>query len=177
MPTPELIFLLGGARSGKSAFAERLAATSRTVTYVATGQPLDAEMATRIARHRADRPSSWLTVEAPLALPEALEQLAPRTETVIIDCLTLWISNVLLAHPTLDDAESLGHQLATRLVSTHSTHPARWIVVSNEVGLGLVPDNALARAYRDMLGRVNQTVAAAATTVYWLVAGIPMQVK
>ncbi len=161
--------VLGGARSGKSGYALRLAgADGRAVTFVATAQPFDAEMAERIARHREERPAAWKTVEAPLALAEALAREAAEDRCLLVDCLTLWLSNVLLAdrHAEID--------LLLDLLPRLSGHV---ILVSNEVGWGIVPENALARRFRDEQGRLNQKVAALADRVVLVAAGLPLAVK
>ena len=165
-----LTFLLGGARSGKSAHAERLISSLPPPwTYVATAQSLDDEMSDRIAHHRARRGEGWRTVEAPLHLVEALDGLADG-HPVLVDCLTLWLTNHLLAGHDLD-AEG------TRLSQCMSRPRGPWFVVSNEVGLGIVPDNSLGRQFRDAAGRLHQSVAAVADEVLFLVAGLPMKVK
>ena len=157
--------MLGGARSGKSAHAEALVqALPGPWLYVATAQALDAEMAARIAGHRARRPPGWRTVEAPLDLAAALA--AP--EPALVDCLTLWVSNLLLAGREPD---------WPLLLAALDARAAPTVVVSNEVGLGIVPDNALARAFRDLAGRLHQQLAARADRVTLMVAGLPMEVK
>ena len=160
-----VIFVLGGARSGKSAHAEALVqAWPPPWTYVATGQAFDAEMAARVAAHRARRPTGWQTIEAPLELAPALAEPGP----VLLDCLTLWVSNLLLAGQG-PDWPALAGALDERRAGT--------VIVSNEVGLGIVPDNALARQFRDLAGRLHQQVAARADRVVLMVAGLPMVVK
>lgn len=169
-PTGTLTFVLGGARSGKSHHAEDLlSAEPAPWSYIATAQALDGEMAERIAHHRARRDSRWHTVDAPLDLVDALEAL-PGGRPVLLDCLTLWLTNVMLAER---DIEAESQRLADALTSPHG----RWVVVANEVGLGIVPDNALARRFRDAAGRLNQMVAARADSVVFMVAGLPMKVK
>lgn len=167
---PSLALVLGGARSGKSAFAERLAEShAGPLLYIATAEAGDAEMAARIAAHRARRGGRWQAVEAPQALPATLGALPP-CGAVLVDCLTLWLSNLLLAGADLDDAgDHLLRSLDARLAPT--------IVVANEVGLGIVPDNALARRFRDAAGRLNQRVAAAADAVHLVAAGLPLTLK
>ncbi len=170
-----ILFILGGARSGKSAFAARLARTDRTVLVIATAQRTDAEMRRRIRAHRRSRPRRWRTVETPLALAPAVA--AARAETVIVDCLTLWLSNLLLRHDRLTpvgEGAILSH--AKALVRAARQRHGTVVVVSNEVGLGLVPATPLGRVYRDLLGRVNQLVAAHADHVYLMVAGMPLEV-
>jgi adenosylcobinamide kinase / adenosylcobinamide-phosphate guanylyltransferase len=160
-----LVLLLGGARSGKSSLAVRLAAESGTpVVFVATGEARDAEMAERIDRHRAERPAGWQTVEEPFALARALEA-APPDACVVVDCLSLWVANVLERGD--GDVE---HQAATA-AEIAATRAAKTIAVSNEVGLGVVPATPAGRAYRDVLGRVNAAWAGAAEEAYFVVAG------
>ncbi|WP_425148076.1 bifunctional adenosylcobinamide kinase/adenosylcobinamide-phosphate guanylyltransferase [Deinococcus sp.] len=168
-----LIYVTGGARSGKSRFAEERARQlgGDAVTYLATAQPLDAEMQARIERHRADRPPRWITVEEPLELERAV-QAAP-TPVVLLDCLSLWVSNLLLR----GDSEAQMLKAAGDLLATQRRRGGTLIAVSNEVGLGIVPDNALARQYRDALGRVNQAAAAAADEAYLLVSGLEVKLK
>jgi adenosylcobinamide kinase / adenosylcobinamide-phosphate guanylyltransferase len=172
--THKLFFITGGARSGKSTFAEKLA-LDRTGNraYIATAQALDAEMSARIEQHRIKRGNSWDTFEEPLAVAELLRKLTNRYQIVLLDCLTLWLSNVM-AHTDGDGA------VATRsdeLVSAAKDFGGVCIVVSNEVGLGIVPDNPLARKYRDFAGILNQKVAQAADEVYFTASGIPMKIK
>lgn len=163
-------FVLGGARSGKSRFAEGLVrATGRSPVYIATAQAFDAEMAQRIKSHRADRGSAWRTIEAPLEVAPALAGIAPD-EIVLLDCATLWLSNQLLADADLGGA-------CEGLLSALAGCPAPVVVVSNEVGQGIVPDNALARRFRDAQGRLNQDLAAQAELVVLVAAGLPLVLK
>ncbi len=165
-----LTFVLGGARSGKSSHAEaRVTALPAPWTYIATAQAFDDEMAERIARHRARREAGWETVDAPLDLAGALEAVTDG-RPVLVDCLTLWLSNHMLAD---HDVEGESRRLADLLARPRGP----WFVVSNEVGLGIVPDNALARRFRDAAGRLNQKVAAVADEVLFMAAGLPMRVK
>ncbi len=173
----ELWFVTGGARSGKSRFAERLAAqTGRGVVYLATMQPLDDELRRRVKRHRSARPAGWRTVEAPLNPAGALAEI-DATECVLLDCLSLWVSNRLMPAgeaPSPAALESLEAELTREvatLTETAAEREGELIAVTNEVGAGIVPDNALARAYRDLLGRVNQQVASAASRAWLLVSG------
>lgn len=174
----EVWFVTGGARSGKSSYAERLAAArGRPVTYIATLEPLDGEMRARITRHQAQRPAAWRTVEAPRSPAEAA-RAAPAGDTVLLDCLSLWVSNRLLDLGT--DAPSAAQVAAleaaldaeTRaLLDLLAARDGGAVLVSNEVGSGLVPEYALGRAYRDVLGRVNQCAAQTATRAWLCVAG------
>jgi adenosylcobinamide kinase/adenosylcobinamide-phosphate guanylyltransferase len=173
----ELMFVTGGARSGKSSYAERLAAgTGRPVTYLATLEPLDEEMRERIARHREQRPDAWQTVEAPRALAEAVEG-APDGVALLIDCLSLWVSNRLLTlgeEPAAAEIGALEGKLDAeidRVIASAGERAGPTIVVSNEVGSGVVPPSVLGRVYRDLLGRSNQRVSQAAERAWLLVAG------
>lgn len=172
--TPKLILILGGARAGKSTFALRLAkeyAGEGSVAFIATAQALDDEMAHRIARHREERPSHWCTIEEPYQLDEALIK-ASNSGVAIVDCLTLFISNWLLR-----DDEPMLQEVTNRFLATVRSRAQTVICVSNEVGLGLVPETPLGRTFRDLLGRVNQQFAEAADEVYLLVAGLPLRLK
>ena len=164
-----LVLYLGGARSGKSRLAlERARSSGAPVVFVATGEGLDDEMADRIARHRAERPADWETVEEPVELERAVAE-APPDATLVVDCLSLWVANVFETAP----AEELAEQAAARAAG----RPGLTIAVTNEVGLGIVPDNALARRYRDVLGRVNAAWAAAADEAYLVVAGRALRLE
>ena len=165
-----LTLVIGGARSGKSAYAERLlTATARPRHYIATAQAWDDEMRARIAQHRQDRGADWTTVEAPLDLAPALA-LAGANDCVLIDCATLWLTNHLLAD---HDLPAQTEALITSLAAC----PASVVIVSNETGWGIVPDNALARRFRDAQGRLNQRLAAEAGLVVTVIAGLPMVLK
>jgi adenosylcobinamide kinase/adenosylcobinamide-phosphate guanylyltransferase len=164
-----LTLVLGGARSGKSRFAEQLiAATPPPWLYIATAQALDTEMAARIATHRARRSADWVTHEAPHDLTAVLTSTAGRP--VLIDCLTLWLSNRMLAEADVETEVEV-------LLQALAEHKDTAVVVANEVGLGIVPDNALARRFRDLQGVLNQRVAAVADRVILTVAGLPVVVK
>ncbi len=169
--TPGLIYVTGGARSGKSRFAEGLASRAgERVTYLATAQAFDEEMATRIGRHRQDRPADWHTLEEPLDL-EAV--LASVEGVVLLDCLSQWVSNLMLR----GDPDELILQAADAVIVAQAERGSPLVAVSNEVGFGIVPDNALARRYRDTLGWVNQRFAAASDEAWLLVSGLPVQLK
>ncbi len=173
----EILFILGGARSGKSTFAEGLAKrrAGDAVLFLATAEAFDDEMRARIAKHRAERPASWQTLEAPREILDALRHWEAMPRLILLDCLTLWVTNELLANE--NDLESrLACQL-DMLVEWARLQNIDLILVSNEVGLGIVPDNELSRTFRDVLGRINARAAQAADQVFWMVAGIPMEVK
>ena len=167
----EVTFVLGGARSGKSRFAEGLVtATPDRRVYVATGQAWDSEMAERIARHRDERGPGWTTVEEPLDLPGALRRNALAGTSVLVDCLTLWLSNLMSEERDLP-AETRG------LLAALAEGEGRVVIVSNEVGLGIVPDNALARSFRDLSGAAHQRLAEICEDVYFVIAGLPLTLK
>jgi adenosylcobinamide kinase/adenosylcobinamide-phosphate guanylyltransferase len=171
-----LTLLLGGARSGKSALAQRLAGRwGGPVTVVATGQARDAEMAARIARHRAERPRDWRTVEAPTALASTLATLETEADVVVVDCLNLWVSNLLHERPDLSDADLAAETDQLQRVIRAARYAL--ILVSNEVGWSIHPETALGRRFRDALGLVNQAAARAVDEVVLMVAGCPMVVK
>ena len=170
MELPQLTLVLGGARSGKSRHAEALIeALPAPWSYIATAQAYDDEMRQRIAEHRARRPSGWETFDAPLALAEAIEA-QPAGRPILVDCLTLWLTNLILAER--DTAAARETLLAA---CERASGPV--VLVGNEVGLGIVPENALARRFRDEAGRLHQALAARAGHVVFMVAGLPMQVK
>lgn len=180
-----LTFILGGARSGKSRHAQELAlrqADGRPVLFVATAQAGDDEMRERIARHQGDRPAHWRTVEEPLAVADVLRR-ETEAGVVLIDCLTFFVTNHLLrsgdaAHCAADEWDLPGTERAvSELIEAAQTVPATVLLVSNEVGLGLVPETALGRVWRDAAGRANQQASADAEHVLFMVAGIPMAVK
>lgn len=171
-----LTLVLGGARSGKSDFAQRLAREhgGHDVLFVATAEARDDEMRARIAAHRAARPPEWQTLEVPRNIARALESVT-RARVIVVDCVTLWTSNVLLADPARASTEM--RREVDELLAWYRANDATTILVSNEVGMGLVPDNALGRAYRDLLGAVNQQIAAVADEVFLLIAGLPIEIK
>lgn len=199
-----MIFVTGGARSGKSGLAEKLAreqaaaaagsssaesagavdtedgaGAQAAVTYIATAEPRDGEMRERIAEHRERRPAGWRTVEAPDNLPDAVEEALDGDGIVLVDCLTVYISNLLMSHGIAsgERVKRAVDREMDELVEVCRSGDGRVILVSNEVGMGIVPDNMLARTFRDVAGRANQKLAAAANEVYLCVSGIPMKVK
>jgi adenosylcobinamide kinase/adenosylcobinamide-phosphate guanylyltransferase len=178
----KMTLILGGARSGKSAWAQKMAAEGgRPVLYVATATAGDEEMAARIAAHRAERPAHWRTLETPLQVGAAITATMPSgVDLVLVDCLTLLANNVLGPLPETISAAEAEAALAAEvdgLLAAYLAGSAEWIIVSNEVGLGLVPPYPLGRLYRDALGRANQRLAAAADTVLFMVAGLPLTLK
>ena len=176
-----LTLVLGGARSGKSAHAQRLALErGRAVLYVATAEAGDEEMAARIAAHRTERPTHWQTLEAPRKVAEAIRVKSGEAEVILIDCLTLLASNVIAPMPetvTEKQATAALNEEVNGLIEAYQASEADWILISNEVGLGLVPPYPLGRIYRDALGRANQRLAAVADEVLFMVAGLAVKVK
>jgi len=192
------ILILGGARSGKSSFAQSLATKlGGKVLFVATGQPLDEEMASRIEEHKRMRPKNWRTLEIDIKLGQQLKGQIKDADVVLLDCLTLLVSNILtregrepFSSPSTGEDEGEGengeaisevekHVMAEveDLIACINKHEGSFIVVSNEVGLGLVPENKLGRVYRDLLGKANQLLARYADEIYFMVSGIPVKIK
>ncbi len=172
--TKKIYFITGGARSGKSAFAEKLAAgIGGKRAFIATAQALDPEMAARIRHHQERRGAAWDTYEEPLAIAELLIKLNGRYQIVLLDCLTLWLSNVM-AH---SDGGDLVSSRSDELVAALKNFGGSCIVVSNEVGLGIVPENPLARRFRDFAGILNQKIAQMADEAYFTASGIPVKIK
>ncbi|WP_407279647.1 bifunctional adenosylcobinamide kinase/adenosylcobinamide-phosphate guanylyltransferase [Aromatoleum evansii] len=172
--------ILGGARSGKSRHAENLAvASGLPVTVIATAEALDDEMTARIRRHREDRPTGWRTVETPVALAAALAREAGDGRCVIVDCLTLWLSNLMAdaGNPAGADLPAALETERTALLEILPTLRGEVLLVANEVGLGLVPDTPLGRDFRDEAGRLNQMTAAACARVTFVAAGLPLTLK
>jgi adenosylcobinamide kinase/adenosylcobinamide-phosphate guanylyltransferase len=168
-----MTLILGGARSGKSALAERLADQSgREVVYLATAQARDGEMAERIAHHRARRPATWACVEEPLALADALQAHARADRCVLVDCLTLWLSNLLG-----DEDAGRFERERVSLLALLPAFPGELLLVSNEVGLGVVPMGALSRRFVDEAGRLHQALAAHCERVLFVAAGLPLALK
>ena len=171
----KLTFVIGGCRSGKSSHALKIAEDipgGRKI-YIATCVPQDDEMRQRVAKHQRERRENWTTVEEPLLLPEAILEHSSKADVVLVDCLTLWLSNLLME--TNDDAQL--EEKISRLIDALKKTTCPIILVSNEVGTGIVPENKLARHYRDVTGQANQAVAHCASKVVWMVAGIPVTVK
>ncbi|MGN6550912.1 MAG: bifunctional adenosylcobinamide kinase/adenosylcobinamide-phosphate guanylyltransferase [Pararhizobium sp.] len=168
---PALRLVLGGARSGKSAFAEGLVAGSGLEKlYLATGRAFDGEMAARIGLHRERRGASWTTIEEPLELAGALEAASTAERIVLVDCLTLWLTNLMMAERDIEAA-------LDAMVATLPRLAGPVVLVSNEVGLGIVPENRMARDFRDHAGRLHQKIAALADEVYFVAAGLPLRMK
>ena len=179
--TQMLTFILGGARSGKSAYAEQLAEQYiGTVLYVATAEAGDDEMRERIGRHKAARPSRWQTLEVQMGVGRAIRKGDENAALVLVDCLTLLASNIITALPETalqQEADAALDLEVEHLLAAFREGRADWIIVSNEVGLGLVPPYPLGRTYRDSLGRANQRLAKAADRVIFMVSGIPVEIK
>jgi adenosylcobinamide kinase / adenosylcobinamide-phosphate guanylyltransferase len=165
-----ITLILGGARSGKSRYAEKLAEGTLKRVYIATAEPIDEEMRSRIDQHREERGTGWITREAPLDLAAALMESAADDGLVLIDCITVWLGNLM--HHQRDTPSEVD-----RLCQALGRATGHVIVVANEVGLGIVPDNALARRFRDEAGRANQRIAAIADEVIFMAAGLPLVFK
>lgn len=165
-----LTLILGGARSGKSSFALSLARSKGTVTFIATALPLDEEMKERIDNHKRERPTYWETIEEPIELLPAMKGV--NSEVIILDCLTIWVSNLLEGY-TDEEIMRKAEEVALYARDINS----EVITISNEVGLGLVPEYPIGRRYRDLLGKVNQIFAKYANKVFFMIAGIPLEVK
>jgi len=181
MSRGKLIFITGGARSGKSNFAEKMATSlGKSVAYLATGQPLDKEMTLRIKKHINKRPIDWETYEEPIEVRALVSRLGLEKEVILIDCLTLLTSNLLLRkEDEVEDSKRQEEILLEikKLAEVSYKVPAQVIIVSNEVGMGLVPDNPLGRVYRDILGRANSIIADKADEVFMMVSGISLKIK
>ena len=168
-----LIFVLGGARSGKSSFALQKGKAQSSRAFLATAEALDSEMADRIQKHKRSRGKGWNTFEVPIQLTEWFESEGASYSSVVVDCLTLWLNNLL------QDKVQVRHvpSRIRKLLIAISMCPAQVVMVSNELGLGLVPGDAVSREFRDAAGRINQLIAAEADEVYFLVSGIPLRIK
>ncbi|MCY4616944.1 MAG: bifunctional adenosylcobinamide kinase/adenosylcobinamide-phosphate guanylyltransferase [Chloroflexi bacterium] len=167
-----LTLVLGGARAGKSTYAQRLAEQAERVLFVATAEALDEDMTARIRAHQESRPPEWDTLEEPLEIVQSMKPLLSSYDTVLLDCLTLWVSNLLLRDMDCDVPSRVED-----LLRLYRQQDASWIVVSNEVGLGIVAPTKLGRVYADELGRVNQMIAAEADEVIFMAAGLPLTLK
>lgn len=167
---PIVNFIVGGAASGKSSFAEKLTrATQKPKIYIATLQPFDTEMTDKVSQHRSDRGTDWTTIEAHLDIAGAVAS-APQDHIILLDCVTLWLTNVILAEMDVDVA-------IDSLLQTVAGAPCDMVIVSNEVGMGIVPDNALSRKFRNAQGKVNRLLAEQADTVLTVIAGLPLALK
>lgn len=176
----QLTLISGGARSGKSSFAQDLASRSTLpVVFLATAQAHDDEMRRRIAAHRQARPAHWRTVEEPLRVAQVIGQEAAQHQLIVLDCLALLVSNLLLREGEEPSEAAEANALAEieGLLAAYQTGQASLIIVTNEVGLGLVPPYPLGRAYRDLLGKANQLIAKVADKVYFMVCGLPLEIK
>lgn len=184
MESSSIYLVLGGARSGKSSFAEKIAGSSGLeVVYLATSEIRDHEMLLRVKKHREQRPKNWQTVEEPLHPEKVISEILKPSRIILLDCMTLWISNLLL-HPDLpnrkagvEEKERYILDKVKTMLALLKTSGSPAILVSNEVGYGIVPDNPLARTYRDIAGRVNQLCARYAKEVFLVIAGIPVELK
>ena len=174
-PMNKIIFVIGGCRSGKSTYAmqtaEKMPAEQKI--FIATCVPQDDEMKRRVARHQKERSQNWVTVEAPLDLSEAIRQNSRKADVILVDCLTLWVSNLLMETGDENKIE----ETISQFINAIENASCPIVLVSNEVGTGIVPENRLARQYRDIIGLANQAVAKTAGKVIWMVAGIPVTVK
>lgn len=172
-----LTLIIGGSRSGKTRFAQSLCSPEARVIYIATARIEDDEMQARVLRHRADRPACWSTVEEPLALAAAVRRVSGDAGYVLVDCLTVWLSNLCWEHQHRPAADIESIAFAEIDAISAAAEGRQVILVSNEVGGGIVPDNPLGRTFRDLQGLVNQRAAAAASSVFLTVAGIPLRIK
>jgi len=169
----KITFILGGVRSGKSRYGVTLAKAYKRVAFLATCEALDSEMEKRIARHKNERPKHWVTLEEPCDIALVAKQVVNKCDLVLVDCLTLWVSNCLLKK--FSDKKMV--KMLENLLKTVKKSHCDVVFVSNEVGLGIVPDNKLARKFRDLAGQINQLVAKASDTVFFMTAGIPVKIK
>lgn len=175
-----IVFITGGARSGKSRFAlEKANSMNGKKVYIATAEPLDEEMRERIKRHKEERGREWLTMEEPIKIPKLLRELKGECDVILLDCLTLWLSNLMVAGRELSGEieEFIAALKGIKNSSSSCLQPLALFIVSNEVGMGIVPENELARRFRDLAGMLNQRVAEIADEVYFLVSGIPLKIK
>ncbi len=171
----KIVFITGGARSGKSGFALKEASlVPGRKAFIATAEAIDAEMKERIERHRRDRGAGWKTCEEPLRVSKVIEEMSENFDVLVLDCLTIWLANAMWAGTDVDmEIENL-----VRTIKRFSDNsPATLFIVSNEVGMGIVPENEMARKFRDLAGTLNQRVAEVSREVYWTVAGLPVKIK
>lgn len=177
----KIILVTGGARSGKSSFAERYVKENGTnIAYIATSQIYDEEMAFRVKLHKQRRPSSWDTFEAPFNAHEVIAENGDKYDFFLFDCMTIYISNLLCSYDNIDDFDAIYENICTqveRLIEAVRRSNSTVVFVTNEVGSGIVPDNRLSREYRDLAGLSNQMMARAADKVYLVVSGIPVDIK
>lgn len=169
----DVVYVTGGARSGKSSFALECAERYGKKAFLATAEPFDEEMAARVEKHREERGSDFFTVEEPVYLDKALRNVPKDTEVIIVDCLTVWAGNLLYK---LESNEAIMSHVE-RLLDVLQNPPCNIILVSNEVGMGIVPENAMAREFRDIAGIINQKVASVSTEAYFLCSGLPVRLK
>ncbi len=171
--------VIGGCRSGKSShallMADRIGNAKKI--FIATCIPRDDEMHQRVSRHQAERGAGWTAVETPIFLSKAIRDIGLSADVLLVDCLTLWVSNLMMEHTDFDASKELLAEHILRLIESLHIAVCPVILVTNEVGAGIVPDNPLARAFRDAVGQVNQQIAACADQVIWMVAGIPVKIK
>jgi adenosylcobinamide kinase/adenosylcobinamide-phosphate guanylyltransferase len=173
MAMPTVTLLTGGSRSGKSRFAQTAASAYKRRTFVATAVGCDEEMLLRIARHQEERAGLFHTIEAPIRLADAIRSSAPNSDVILVDCLTVWTSNLMYER----ERGVKPDQEITLLLDALRNPPCDMFIVTNEVGMGIVPDNAIAREFRDLAGKLNQQVAAVANTVILMVSGLPLYLK
>jgi adenosylcobinamide kinase/adenosylcobinamide-phosphate guanylyltransferase len=169
------ILLIGGCRSGKSSHALHLADRMQKAGkfFLATCIPRDDEMHQRVSKHQSERGPGWTAIETPVLLPEAIRDMGPQADVLVVDCLTLWVSNLMMEYATPDAIS----EKTAQLIESLRVAVCPVILVTNEVGAGIVPDNQLARQFRDAVGQLNQQIAACADQVIWMVAGIPVKIK
>ncbi len=173
----QIILVVGGSRSGKTGFSQNLAKNNKNVVYLATAQAGDEEMRQRIEDHKKHRPSCWQTVEAPQNMAAALKNLTPEIEIVIIDCLTLYLNNFILERNSQEQCKQAWEKELNNILTAAKKITPKTIFVSNELGQGIVPENPLARFYRDLHGSMNQAFARTADQVYKMEVGIPVKIK
>ncbi|NTV05270.1 MAG: bifunctional adenosylcobinamide kinase/adenosylcobinamide-phosphate guanylyltransferase [Chlorobiaceae bacterium] len=172
---PNIYFLTGGARSGKSSFALQLAVPYKKRVFLATAEPFDEEMQCRISKHREERAGEFITIEEPVSLDRALRELPQGTDVVLLDCLTVWAGNLM--HYAGTNGEGEIEKRIELFLDVLICPPCDIILVSNEVGMGIVPENAMARKFRDVAGIINQRVASLATEAWLLCSGLPLRLK